>query len=93
MEEELVVVSRDDDSCDDNVNTELFLQYSSRYVFYLSAGEQDTKQLRDQICPEDGYQGPSRREQSERFHALLQVCGEGILHNCHRKDVMGDKGK
>ena len=87
------MASRDDDSRDDNGNTELFLQYASREVFYLSAGERDTKQLGDQICPEDGYQGPLRRERRERFHASLQVHGEDILRSCHRKDVMGDEGK
>jgi len=91
--EELVVTSRDDDSCDDNGTTELFLRYASRDVFYLLAGERDTKKLGDQICPEDGYQGPSKRERSERFYASLQVRGEEILRNCHRKDVMGDEGK
>ena len=84
------MASRDDDSRDDNGNTELFLRYASRDVFYLSAGERDTKQLGDQICPEGGYQGPLRRE---RFYALLQFRGEEILRNFHRKDAMGDEGK
>lgn len=87
---ELVVASRDDDSRDDNGNTELFLRYASRDVFYLSAGERDTKQLGDQICPEDGYQGPLRRE---RFYASLQFRGEEILRNFHGKDAMEDEGK
>ena len=62
-------------------NSELFSQYATRDVVYLS-GERDTKQLGNQICDEDGYQGPSRRERSERFYASLQVRGDEILNSC-----------
>ena len=82
------MVSKDDDSCVDNGNTELFLRYASQEVLYLLE-EQDKKQLRDQICHEDGYQRSSRREWSGQFYALFQVRGEEI----HGKDVMGDRGK
>ena len=79
--DKLVVVRKDDDSGDDNGIMDLFLRYAYRDVLYTS-GERDTKQLGDQICHQDGYQGPSR-----------QVRCEEILCNCHRKDVMRDKGK
>jgi len=74
---------------DDNVhdNTDLFCRYASRDILYLS-GERDTKQLGNQICDEDGYQGPSRRERSERFYASLQVRGDEILSSTRRRDVL-----
>ena len=45
----------------------------------------------NQICDEDGYQGPSRRERSERFYASLQVRGDEILNSCRDED--GAKGE
>mmetsp|Transcript_32356 Transcript_32356/g.59343 ORF Transcript_32356/g.59343 Transcript_32356/m.59343 type:complete len:479 (+) Transcript_32356:1852-3288(+) len=70
-----------------NADDVLFLRYASRDVVYLS-GERDTKTLGNQLCDEDGYQGPSRRERSERFYASLQVLGEEALESCrsHRED-------
>ena len=67
-------------------NSELFSRYATRDVVYLS-GERDTKQLGNQICDEDGYQGPSRRERSERFYASLQVRGDEILNSCRDDDT------
>jgi len=64
-----------------NDNTSLFCRYASRDVVYLS-GQRDIKQLGNQICDEDGYQGPSRRERSERFYASLQVQGGEVLSSC-----------
>ena len=64
-----------------NDNTSLFCRYASRDVVYLS-GQRDIKQLGNQICDEDGYQGPSRRERSERFYASLQVQGDEVLSSC-----------
>mmetsp|Transcript_9110 Transcript_9110/g.22221 ORF Transcript_9110/g.22221 Transcript_9110/m.22221 type:complete len:185 (-) Transcript_9110:179-733(-) len=52
----------------------LFCRYASRDVVYLS-GQRDVKHLGNQICDEDGYQGPSRRERSERFFEALRVRG------------------
>jgi hypothetical protein len=54
---------------------EAFCRYASRNVVYLS-GERDMENVGNQICNEDGYQGPTRRERSERFYASLQVMGE-----------------
>jgi len=73
-----------------NADEVLFLRYASRDVVYLS-GERDTKALGNQLCHEDGYQGPSRRERSERFYASLQVRGEEALESCRsRRDDDGD---
>jgi len=71
----------DDASDSDDDNTSLFCRYASRDVVYLS-GQRDIKQLGNQICDEDGYQGPSRRERSERFYASLQVQGGEVLSSC-----------
>ncbi|KAL7428843.1 hypothetical protein ACHAXH_001072 [Discostella pseudostelligera] len=54
--------------------TKIFCRYASRDVVYLS-GERDTEKLGNQIVDGDGYQGPSRRERSERFFLALQVQG------------------
>ena len=56
---------------------EAFCRYALRDVVYLS-GERDVKRLGNQICDEDGYQGPSRRERSERFFAGLQARGREV---------------
>ncbi|KAL7435311.1 hypothetical protein ACHAXM_004593 [Skeletonema potamos] len=60
-------------------NSELFCRYASRDIVYLS-GQRDVEKLGSQIChgKEDGYQGPSRRERSERFFASLQVRGREL---------------
>jgi len=58
---------------------EVFCRYASRDIVYLS-GERDRKHLGNQICDEDGYQGPSRRERSERFFSSLQVQGFEVLN-------------
>ena len=58
----------------DGDEDEAFCRYALRDVVYLS-GERDVGRLGDQICDEDGYQGPSRRERSERFFAGLQAGG------------------
>ena len=65
----------------DEDNSNLFCRYANRDVVYLS-GFRDTKKLGNQICNEDGYQGPSRRLRSERFYASLQVRGEEIVSSC-----------
>ncbi|KAL7535705.1 hypothetical protein ACHAXR_006677 [Thalassiosira sp. AJA248-18] len=74
-----------DNGDDDDVNNtdDLFCRYASRDIVYLS-GQRDTKQLGNQICDEDGYQGPSRRERSERFYASLQIRGDEIRSSCLR---------
>ena len=64
-------------------NSALFCRYASRDIVYLS-GERDIETLGSQICEEgkeDGYQGPSRRERSERFFASLQVRGKEVCCN------------
>jgi hypothetical protein len=60
-------------------NSELFCRYASRDIVYLS-GQRDVEKLGSQICygKEDGYQGPSRRERSERFFASLQARGREL---------------
>ncbi|KAL9190021.1 hypothetical protein ACHAXT_007232 [Thalassiosira profunda] len=78
-------------STDDGDNAHLFCRYASRDVVYLS-GQRDIKQLGNQICDEDGYQGPSRRERSERFYASLQVRGEEIADNCRQHDAEEGRG-
>ena len=55
-------------------NNSLFCRYASRDVVYLS-GLRDVEQLGNQICNEDGYQGPTRRQRSVRFFSSLQVIG------------------
>lgn len=65
----------------DEDNSNLFCRYANRDVVYLS-GFRDTKKLGNQICNEDGYQGPSRSLRSERFYASLQVRGEEIVSSC-----------
>jgi hypothetical protein len=67
----------------DDGRTLLFCRYASRDVVYLS-GERDTKELTTEIADGDGYQGPSRRERSERFYASLQVLGAETLPICHK---------
>ena len=72
---------------DQSDNTELFCRYASRDIVYLS-GQRDIETLGSQICgrgKEDGYQGPSRRERSERFFAALQFRGEEVEF-CGRSD-------
>ena len=59
----------------DDVNDEVFCRYAARDVIYLS-GERDLEKLGNQICNEDGYQGPTRRQRSERFYSSLQVMGK-----------------
>ena len=59
---------------EDGGEDEAFCRYALRDVVYLS-GERDVGRLGDQICDEDGHQGPSRRERSERFFAGLQAGG------------------
>lgn len=68
---------------------DVFCRYASRDLVYL-AGERDTEKLGNQICNEDGYQGPTRRERSSRFYLSLQVIGreEGY---CERDDVELEK--
>jgi len=51
-----------------------------------------TKHLGNQICDEDGYQGPSRRERSERFFASLQVRGDDILRSSFSSSRGGTRG-
>jgi predicted esterase len=67
-------------------NIELFCRYSSRDIIYLS-GQRDIEELGSQIChgKEDGYQGPSRRERSERFFASLQARAKEVEF-CGRSD-------
>ena len=67
-------------------NSELFCRYSSRDISYLS-GQRDIEKLGSQICheKEDGYQGPSRRERSERFFASLQARAKEVEF-CGRSD-------
>lgn len=84
-------------------NSELFCRYASRDVVYLS-GQRDLGSLGSQICgqdKEDGYQGPSRRERSERFFAALQIqnreieaCGriDGDSTNVHKRHVVKNVG-
>ena len=73
--------ARKSDEWAGEVDAGVYCRYASRDVVYLS-GEEDTAKLGDQICHEDGYQGPTRRERSERFYAALQelarhgACGE-----------------
>jgi hypothetical protein len=67
----------------DDGRTKLFCRYASRDVVYLS-GERDEDELSNQIADGDGYQGPSRRERSERFYASLQVLGGENLGSCTR---------
>lgn len=62
--------------------TKIFCRYASRDVVYLS-GERDTEKLGNQIVDGDGYQGPTRRERSERFFSALQVQGAENLHICN----------
>jgi len=65
---------------DQGDNSELFCRYASRDIVYLS-GQRDIETLGSQICgqgKEDGYQGPSRRERSERFFASLQLRGREV---------------
>mmetsp|Transcript_16771 Transcript_16771/g.27556 ORF Transcript_16771/g.27556 Transcript_16771/m.27556 type:complete len:570 (-) Transcript_16771:420-2129(-) len=67
-------------------NSDLFCRYASRDIVYLS-GQRDVETLGSQICGkgrEDGYQGPSRRERSERFFAALQLRG-GEVEFCRRE--------
>ena len=61
-----------------NDDADLFRRYASRDMVYLS-GERDTQPLSVQICNQDGYQGPMRRERSERFFSSLQVLGREML--------------
>ncbi|KAK1740080.1 hypothetical protein QTG54_009030 [Skeletonema marinoi] len=62
-------------------NTELFCRYASRDVIYLT-GQRDIETLsaenRYQGLHGDRFQGPSRRERSERFFASLQVRGREL---------------
>jgi len=62
-------------------NTELFCRYASRDVVYLT-GQRDIETLsaenRYQGLHGDRFQGPSRRERSERFFASLQVRGREL---------------
>ncbi len=70
---------------DHDDNSELFCRYASRDIVYLS-GQRDIETLGFQVCgtgKEDGYQGPSRRERSERFFAALQLRG-GEVEFCGR---------
>lgn len=60
---------------EDANDKEVFCRYAARDVTYLS-GERDVETLGNQICNEDGYQGPTRRQRSERFYASLQVIGK-----------------
>jgi hypothetical protein len=62
----------------------LFCRYAARDVVYLS-GERDTDMLQDQISNGDGYQGPSRGERCERYHASLQVRGNEVLSRDRRR--------
>eukprot|EP00573_Skeletonema_grethae_P001183 CAMPEP_0201691564 /NCGR_PEP_ID=MMETSP0578-20130828/4704_1 /ASSEMBLY_ACC=CAM_ASM_000663 /TAXON_ID=267565 /ORGANISM="Skeletonema grethea, Strain CCMP 1804" /LENGTH=597 /DNA_ID=CAMNT_0048176799 /DNA_START=22 /DNA_END=1815 /DNA_ORIENTATION=+ len=85
------------------VSSELFCRYASRDVVYLS-GQRDVGTLGSQICDqgkEDGYQGPSRRERSERFFEALQTqkgevetCGRngGVSTNVHERHVVKNVG-
>ncbi|KAL7473753.1 hypothetical protein ACHAXS_014224 [Conticribra weissflogii] len=62
------------ESHDRDINP-VYQRYASRDVVYLS-GERDTEVLGPQICEDDGYQGPTRRQRSERFYASLQALWE-----------------
>ena len=75
----------------DDVNDEIFCRYAVRDVVYLS-GERDVEKLGNQICHEDGYQGPTRRQRSERFYSSLQVIGKEAGY-CGRDDDGSDGGK
>ena len=74
-----LLAEEEDDQEEDiiDISTVLFTRYATRNLIYLS-GERDTKHLGNQICHEDGYQGPSRRERSERFYQSLQLLGEEV---------------
>jgi len=69
---------------EDANDKEVFCRYAARDVTYLS-GERDVEKLGNQICNEDGYQGPTRRQRSERFYASLQVIGKEAGY-CGRDD-------
>ena len=69
---------------DGNDADALFRRYAARDVVYLS-GERDTDMLQDQISNGDGYQGPSRGERCERYHASLQVRGNEVLSRDRRR--------
>jgi len=73
------------DSHDKDVKA-VFQRYASRDVVYLS-GERDTEVLGPQICEDDGYQGPTRRERSERFYASLQALWEEVNVNGDERQV------
>ena len=75
---------------EDVTNTKVFCRYASRDIVYLS-GERDVEKLGDQICNEDGHQGPTRRQRSKRFYSSLQVIGQEIGY-CRREegDLNGD---
>ncbi|KAL3784541.1 hypothetical protein ACHAWO_005050 [Cyclotella atomus] len=68
----------------DVTDSEVFCRYASRDVVYLS-GERDVEKLGNQICNEDGYQGPTRKQRSERFYGSLQVLGKETGY-CGRDD-------
>ncbi|KAL7483085.1 hypothetical protein ACHAW6_008744 [Cyclotella cf. meneghiniana] len=55
----------------------VFCRYAARDVVYLS-GERDVEELGNQICNQDGYQGPTRLQRSERFYSSLQVIGKEL---------------
>ncbi|KAL3802511.1 hypothetical protein HJC23_012530 [Cyclotella cryptica] len=60
----------------------IFCRYASRDVVYLS-GERDVEELENQICNQDGYQGPTRKQRSERFYSSLQVIGKEVDYCQH----------
>ena len=53
----------------------MFTRYASRNVVYLSGGR-DVTALGNETCHKDEYQGPNRRERSERYYQSLQVLGK-----------------
>ena len=70
--------------------TAAFARYAARDVVYL-AGERDVTPLGEQLCAEDGHQGPTRRERSARFHAALQVRGAEVARTCPRGGADGER--
>jgi hypothetical protein len=85
-------------------NTELFCRYASRDIVYIS-GQRDFEKnsLGSHSCRKhtDGYQGPSRRERSERFFASLQFrgrevefCGRSVggTSQVHDRQIVRDVG-
>ncbi len=41
-------------------------------------GERNVEELENQICNREGYQGPTRKQCSERFYSSLQVIGKEV---------------